>query len=132
MYTCTHTCLYIFVYVCAKLLQLCPTLCNPIDCSPPGSSVHRILQAIIFEWVAMPFSRGSSQSRDQIYVSCSSCITSRFFNAEPPGKTIFWPGRLKDFFYIFLFIKDILLLTLPVFDGVFLRILKCFRMRDAV
>ena len=41
----------------AKSLQLCPTLCNPIDCSPPVSSVHGILQARTLEWVAMPFSR---------------------------------------------------------------------------
>ena len=44
----------------AKLLQSCPTLGNPMDCSPPGSSVYGILQARILEWVAMPFSRGSS------------------------------------------------------------------------
>ena len=41
----------------AKLLPLCLTLCNPMDCSPPGSSVHGILQAIILEWVAMSSSR---------------------------------------------------------------------------
>ena len=52
MYTCTHTCLYIFVYVCAKLLQLCPTLCNPMGCSGSDSSVREILQARILEWVA--------------------------------------------------------------------------------
>ena len=40
--------------------QSCPTLCDPMDCSPPGSSVHGILQARILEWVAIPFSRGSS------------------------------------------------------------------------
>ena len=40
-----------------KVAQLCPTLCNPIDFSPPGSSVHGILQARILEWFAMPFSR---------------------------------------------------------------------------
>ena len=40
--------------------QSCPTLCDPMDCSPPGSSVHRILQARILEWVAMPSSGGSS------------------------------------------------------------------------
>ena len=45
--------------------QSCPTLCDPMDCSPPGSSVHGILQARILEWVAIPFSRGSSQPRDQ-------------------------------------------------------------------
>ena len=43
--------------VCAKSLQLSLTLCNPIDCSPPGSSVHGILQARILEWVDMPFSK---------------------------------------------------------------------------
>ena len=47
--------------VCAKWLQSCPTLCNPVDCSPPGSSVHGILQARILEWVAISSSRGSSQ-----------------------------------------------------------------------
>ena len=55
--------------VCAKSLQLCLTLCDPMDCGPPGSSVHGILQARILEWVAMPFSRGSSQPRDQTCVS---------------------------------------------------------------
>ncbi|CAI9171186.1 unnamed protein product [Rangifer tarandus platyrhynchus] len=48
-------------YMRAKLLQLCPTLCDPIDYSPPDSSVHGILQARILEWVAMPSSRGSSR-----------------------------------------------------------------------
>ena len=49
---------------CAKSLQLCPTFCNPMDCSPPGSSVHGILQARILEWVAVPSSRGSSWPRN--------------------------------------------------------------------
>ena len=44
--------------------QSCPTLCDPMDCSLPGSSVPGILQARILEWVAIPFSRGSSQPRD--------------------------------------------------------------------
>ena len=50
--------------VCAKSLQSCPTLCDPMDCSLPGSSVHRILQARILEWVAISYYRGSSQPRD--------------------------------------------------------------------
>ena len=53
----------------AKSLQFCPTLCDPVDCSLPGPSVHGILQARILEWVAVPFSRGSSQPRDQTPVS---------------------------------------------------------------
>ena len=48
------------VYVRAKSLRLCPTLCNPMDCSLPGSSVHEIIQAIILEWVAISFSKRSS------------------------------------------------------------------------
>ena len=69
-------------FLCVKLkvkvlvTQSCTTLCDPIDCSPPGSSVHGILQAGIPEWVARPVSRGSSQCRDQTWVSC---IAGRFF-----------------------------------------------------
>ena len=51
-------------------------LCDPLDCSLPGSSVYGISQARILEWVAIPFSRGSSQPRDGIWVSC---IAGRFF-----------------------------------------------------
>ena len=51
--------------VSVLVAQSCLTLCNPMDCSLPGSSVHGILQARILEWVAMPFSTGSSQPRDQ-------------------------------------------------------------------
>ena len=47
-----------------SVAQLCPILYDSTDCSLPGSSVHRILQATILEWVAIPFSRGSSQPRD--------------------------------------------------------------------
>ena len=49
--------------------QLCLTLCNPMDCSPPGPSIHGILQTRILEWVAIPFSRGSSRPRDRTWVS---------------------------------------------------------------
>ena len=66
---CVYTHIYTYTYnvcvcacVCAKLLQSCPTLCNPMDCSPPGSSVHGILQARILEWIAMP-----SSSRIYVY-----------------------------------------------------------------
>ena len=50
-----------------------------MDCSPPGSSVHGILQARILEWAAMPSSRGSSRPRDQSYISCVSCIGRQVF-----------------------------------------------------
>ena len=57
--------------VCYLITELCLTLCNPMGCSPPGSSVHKSLQARIVEWVARPFSRGSSQPRDWTWVSCT-------------------------------------------------------------
>ena len=54
----------LFLKVKVLVAQSCSTLCVTMDCSPPGSSVHGILQARLVEWVAMPFSRGSSQTRD--------------------------------------------------------------------
>ena len=65
----------------AHSLLSCLTLCDPMDCSLPGSSVHGILQARILEWVAMPSSKGSSQPRHRICVSYISCI-----GRQPPGK----------------------------------------------
>ena len=92
--------------------QLCPTLYNPMGCSPPGSSVHGIFQARILVWVAIPSSRGSSWPRDRTQVSC---IAGRFFtiwatspvakslqscptlfdpiDGSPPGSTV--PGTLQ-------------------------------------
>ena len=52
---------------CVLSSQSCPTLCEPMDCNPPGSSVHGILQARIQEWVAIPFSRRSSQLMGLLY-----------------------------------------------------------------
>ena len=72
MYVCIHT-------------QLCLTLCDTMDYSPPGSSVHGILQIRLLEWVAMPCSRGSSQPMDR---TCISCIEGRFLTTEPSGNRI--------------------------------------------
>ena len=58
----------VFLCVRAKWLQPCLILCDPMDCSLPGSSVHGILQARIPEWVTITFSRGSSQPRNQTHV----------------------------------------------------------------
>ena len=60
--------------LCAKSLQSCLTFCDPMDCSPPGSSVHGSLQARVLEWVAMPSSRGPFQPRDRTRISYVSCI----------------------------------------------------------
>ena len=65
----THTDIYIWCGLICSIIQLCPTLCNPMDCSPLGSSIHGISQARIQEWVAISSSRGSSQHRDQTCVS---------------------------------------------------------------
>ena len=59
------------------------TLGNLVDCSPPGSSVHGVLQVRILEWVAISYSRGSSQTRDQ---PMSPALADRFFTTMPPGK----------------------------------------------
>ena len=77
-YTCLH----------AKSLQSCMTLCNPVDYSLPGSSAHGILQARILEWVAISFSRGSSQPRDRTQVSCIAgrCFILWATRKAPPFK----------------------------------------------
>ena len=66
-----------------SVTQWCPSLCHHMDFSPPGSSVHGILQARILEWVAISFSRGSSQPRDQTQVTH---IVKDYLLTEPPGK----------------------------------------------
>ena len=73
--------------VCAKSLQSCLTLCNPMDCSPQGSSIHGVLQMRILKWVGMPFLGGSSSPRDWTYVYLVSCtgrqvITSVTWEAQ--------------------------------------------------
>ena len=70
--------------------QLCPILCNPMNCSPPGSFLHGILQARILEWVAIAFSRASSRPRDQTWVSC---IVGRFFTACYGASVVSNSGR---------------------------------------
>ena len=68
---CVHTHVHAWMHVCVHVLtQLHPTLCDPRDCGPPGSSVHVILQARILEWVAISYSKGSSQPREQTQVTC--------------------------------------------------------------
>ena len=71
----------------AKSLQPCSAFCDPMDCSPPGSSIHGISQARILEWVAVSFSRGSSHPRDRTSISYISCISRcGFLPLAPPGK----------------------------------------------
>ena len=69
---------------CFSVTKSRPTLCDPMDCSLSGSSVHEISQAGILEWITISFSKGSSQPRDRTHISC---MAGRFFTTEPPGKT---------------------------------------------
>ena len=86
-----------------EVSQSCLTLCNPMDCSLPGSSVHGFFQARVPEWVSISFSRGSSQPRDRAWVSCTA---GRFFTnwatREAPIKTspVCWCGVSHWLLYI--------------------------------
>ena len=79
----------------------CPILCNPVDCSPPGSSDHGILQATILEWVALPSSRGSPWPREPSYLV--SYTAGNFFiiwatreSPEWPSKSEFFPPHINS------------------------------------
>ena len=90
----------------SEVAQSCPTLCSPMDCSPPGSSIHGIFQTRIWEWIAISFSRGSSRLGDQTQVShiagrcftvwatCGKCLEYRYSDIE--GRSI-WLNRLREF-----------------------------------
>ena len=74
--------------VCVSVTQSCTPLCDPVDCSQPGASVHGIFQGRILEWVAISSSRNPS-SRDQTWVSC---IAGRLFTTWATRKVPKWPG----------------------------------------
>ena len=94
---------FAFLHACS-VAQSCRALCDSVDCSPPGSSVHGILQARIVEWVAMPSSRGSSQPRDR------TCISQHLLHWQvgslplaPPGKPnkfLIWNIKRKNMIHI--------------------------------
>ena len=72
----------------AKSLQSCLTLCDPMDCGPPGSSVYGILQPRILEWVAMSSSRGSSRPRDRTMSLRSPALADGFFTTVCCGQSL--------------------------------------------
>ena len=79
----------------ARSLQLCLTLCSPMHCSPPGSSVHGILQARILEWVAMPSSERSSQPRDWTCISyVYPALAGGFFIINATWEALMVPGAI--------------------------------------
>ena len=93
----------VYCTVLCLVAQLCSTLCNPMDCSLQGSSVHGLFQARVLEWVAISFSRGSSQARDRTQITH---IAGRHFTIwatrEAPQytprayKTRFWTWALRS------------------------------------
>ena len=101
---------------CVLVARSCLTLCHPVGCSPPGSSVHGILQAMVLEWVAISFSRGTSQSRNWTQVSHTAgryftdwatwetqprdqgwvfCMAGRFFTIWAISKPLYCKGIMK-------------------------------------
>ena len=82
LYQTLHEHIICMILMKVSVAQLCPTLREPVDCSPPGSSVHRILQARILEWVALLFSRVSSQPRDQTKIKSWEFIILSPFSAK--------------------------------------------------
>ena len=79
------------VYVHTRA-QSCPTLCDALNYSPPGSSVHGIFQARILECATISYSRGSAKPGDQTHVACVSCITGGFFTHWATQEALSGPG----------------------------------------
>ena len=101
-----HLQLKVTLYLLVLVAQSCPTICDPIDCSPPGSSVPGILQARKLKWVVIPFSRGSSRPRNRTYVSF---MAGRFF-------TIWATRNMSTLMYDRLTLETLVLQDLPVWD----------------
>ena len=80
--------------VCADLPQSCLTRCDPMDHSPPGSTVHGILQTRILDWIAVLSSRGSSRPRDQTFISYVSCIAGGVFTTSTT-----WEAQVVTFYF---------------------------------
>ena len=101
--------------VAVLVTQFCPTVWDPTDCSPPGSSVHGILQERILEWIAVPFSRGSSWPRDRTQVSC---IAGKFFTIWATGKIhlLFIYKDICCFLILFPTLGNYMLWVIPIMD----------------
>ena len=104
---CMFVCVCVYDHSVVSVTQSCLTLGDSMDCSPPGSSVHEISQARILEWVAIPFSRGSSQHRDQ-NLGLPQCrqILSHLSHRGSPYVTIYIVNiymYISHLFYLFIY-----------------------------
>ena len=99
----------------SEVAHLCLTLCDPTDCSPPGSSIHRIFQATILEQVAISFSRGSSQARDQTSVShVAGRLFTTWATRETTYKNTRYPVKCKFQIIISISAWDVLILKIII------------------
>ena len=120
-------------YVCAKSLLSCPTLCDPVDCSPPGSSVHGIFQARILEWVVIPSPPGNLP--DLGIQPRSPALQEDSLPSEPPWKPILHLQLLKTSCAIFLVLDNvslwfIILYTVSCTSHAPPLVSPCFRQRE--
>ena len=97
----------------SEVAQSCPTLCNPMDYSLPGFSVHGIFQARVLEWVAIAFSRGSSRPRDRTWVSC---IVGRRFILWATREVPFISSLFFYFIVCFVLLKHLSFLHIELFE----------------
>ena len=108
---------------CMLVAQSCPTLCDSVDCCPPGYSNHGILQARILEWIAIPFSRGSSWLRDWLQVSCTIGRFSTIWSTrEAPeikkNQELWHQGLLQEPFLIYMTTEETLMVRVLAEDPV--------------
>ena len=104
-----------FVLLLAKwseVAQSCPTLCDPVDCSPPCSSVHGIFQARVLKWVATSFSRGYSRPRNRTQVTC--IVSKTLYRLSHQGSLCCWYLILNSHFIHFCFIYSVLLIYISL------------------
>ena len=99
---------------CCIVTKSWPILCDPMNCSPPGSSIHGISEARILEWVAISFPRGASRPRDGTHISHA---VGRSFTAEPPGKprSVYMPLSLYIYMCVCIYLCDVLLFLSLIF-----------------